>query len=107
MPRGGNTNYGIKRIRKNPPNKKMTENHKIKFKTKDGTIKEQKFDDFNEFADVIQDAALDYYKSASAAPEMEISSAFGAYGIQHKESFKNGERHRSEVEFLGEEVEGM
>lgn len=35
--------------------------HKITFKTKDGVIKEQTFDDFNEFADKIEDVAVDYY----------------------------------------------
>jgi len=81
------------------------ENHKITYKTKDGTIKEQRFDEFNEFADAIQDAALDYYRNADEAPEMDISAAFGAYGIQHKESFRNGQRLQSEIEFLGEESE--
>ena len=79
------------------------ENHKITYRTKDGTIKEQRFDEFNEFADAIQDAALDYYRSAEDAPEMDISAAFGAYGIQHRESFRNGQRLQSEIEFLGEE----
>jgi hypothetical protein len=83
------------------------ENLEIRYKTKDGTIKEQRFDDFNEFADAIQDAALDYYAGAEAAPEMDISAAFGAYGIQQKEQFKNGSRVNSEIEFLGEEVEGL
>ena len=36
---------------------------------------------------------------------MDISAAFGAYGIQHKESFRNGQRLQSEIEFLGEESE--
>ena len=27
--------------------------HKVTFKTKDGSLKEQRFDDFNEFADTI------------------------------------------------------
>ena len=86
---------------------KPDENLEIRYKTKDGTIKEQRFDDFNEFADAIQDAALDYYSGAEAAPEMDISAAFGAYGIQYKESFKDGSRLRSEIEFLGEETEGL
>jgi len=82
----------------------MTDRQKIKFTTKDGTIKEQRFDDFNEFADVIEDAARDYYRDASEVPQMEISAAFGAYGIEYKEQFKNGQRTASEVEFLGEET---
>lgn len=82
------------------------EQHKITYKTKDGVLKEQRFDEFNEFADAIEDAATDYFGAADAAPEMEISSAFGAYGINYKENFKNGARTTSEVEFLGEETEG-
>jgi hypothetical protein len=82
------------------------EKHKITYKTKDGVIKEQRFDEFNEFADAIEDAVTDYFGAASAAPEIDISSAFGAYGINYKESFKDGARTTSEVEFLGEETEG-
>ncbi|AMO43103.1 hypothetical protein R1080702_094 [Cyanophage S-RIM32] len=83
------------------------ENHKITYKTKDGTIKEQRFDDFNEFAEAIEDVAMDYYTAAKAAPELDISSAFGAYGVNYRESFKNGARVDSTVEFLGEETEGL
>ena len=83
------------------------ENHKITYKTKDGTIKEQRFDEFNEFADAIEDAAMDYYTAADAAPELDISSAFNAYGVNYRESFKNGARVDSTVEFLGEETEGL
>ena len=38
------------------------EQHKITYKTKDGVIKEQRFDEFNEFADAIEDAAMDYFE---------------------------------------------
>ena len=82
------------------------EHHKITYKTKDGVIKEQRFDEFNEFADAIEDAAMDYFGAADAAPEMDISSAFGAYGINYKESFRDGSRTTSDIEFLGEETEG-
>ena len=82
------------------------EQHKITYKTKDGVIKEQRFDEFNEFADAIEDAAMDYFGSTDAAPEMDISSAFGAYGINYKESFRDGSRTTSDIEFLGEETEG-
>lgn len=53
------------------------ERHKITYKTKDGTIKEQRFDEFNEFADAIEDAAMDYFSAADAGPEIDISSALG------------------------------
>lgn len=83
------------------------ERHKITYKTKDGVLKEQRFDEFNEFADAIEDAAKDYFVAADAAPEIDISSAFGAYGINYRESFKDGARTDSKVEFLGEETEGL
>ena len=82
------------------------EQHKITYKTKDGVIKEQRFDEFNEFADAIEDAAMDYFGAADASPEIDISSAFGAYGINYKESFRDGSRTTSDIEFLGEETEG-
>jgi hypothetical protein len=83
------------------------ERHKITYKTKDGTLKEQKFDEFNEFADAIEDAATDYFNAADTAPVVDISSAFGAYGVNYKESFKDGARTDSQIEFLGEETEGV
>jgi hypothetical protein len=83
------------------------ENHKITYKTKDGTIKEQRFDEFNEFADAIQDAALDYYSGAEGTPELDITAAFGAYGVNYRESFKDGQRVNSEIEFLGEETQRL
>ena len=57
-------------------------------------------------ADAIEDAAMDYFGAANAAPEMDISSAFGAYGINYRESFRDGSRTTSDIEFLGEETEG-
>lgn len=78
------------------------EKHKITYKTKDGTLKEQRFDDFNEFADAIEDAAFGYFADATNSPDMEISTAFNAYGLTHKESIKNGERIESQIEYIGE-----
>ena len=47
---------------------------KVTYKTKDGQLKEQVFDDFNEFADLIQDAALDYYTGNE--PEMSVETLY-------------------------------
>jgi hypothetical protein len=48
--------------------------HKITFKTKDGTLKEQRFDDFNQFADTIEEVATDYY--AGIRPEIEVETIY-------------------------------
>lgn len=37
-------------------------------------MREQVFDDFNEFADLIQDAAMDYY--AGGQPEMNVETMY-------------------------------
>lgn len=71
------------------------EEHKITYKTKDGTLKEQRFDDFNEFADAIQDAATNFYETGMMPP-MEIETN---YGTKRRENVSgNGKT----AEFLGE-----
>lgn len=47
---------------------------RVTYKTKDGQLKEQVFDDFNEFADLIQDAAMDYYSGMK--PEMNVETMY-------------------------------
>ena len=47
---------------------------RVTYKTNDGQLKEQVFDDFNEFADLIQDAAMDYY--AGGQPEMSVETMY-------------------------------
>ena len=47
---------------------------RVTYKTKDGSLREQVFDDFNEFADLIQDAAMDYY--AGGKPEMSVETMY-------------------------------
>lgn len=47
---------------------------RVTYKTKDGQLKEQVFDDFNEFADLIQDAAMDYY--GGMKPEMNVETMY-------------------------------
>lgn len=76
------------------------EQHKVTFKTKDGTLKEQRFDDFNEFADLMQDVALDYYSGTQKAPEISLETDFS--GIVQKETISNGQRTDSTIEFLGD-----
>ena len=48
--------------------------HKVTFKTKDGTLKEQRFDDFNQFADTIEEVAMDYY--AGIQPDIEVQTVY-------------------------------
>jgi hypothetical protein len=48
--------------------------HKITFKTKDGTLKEQRFDDFNQFADTIEEVATEYY--AGVSPDIEVQTIY-------------------------------
>lgn len=48
--------------------------HKITFKTKDGTLKEQRFDDFNQFADTIEEVATEYY--AGVQPDIEVQTVY-------------------------------
>lgn len=48
----------------------------IKYKTKDGTLKEQRFDNFNEFADAIQDAAMSFYETG-VTPQLDIETQYG------------------------------
>lgn len=72
------------------------EKHKVTYKTKDGTLKEQVFDDFNEFADVIQDAAMSFYETG-VMPNMNVETQYGQ--ISRKESVTGNGK---EVEFLGE-----
>jgi glutamine amidotransferase-like uncharacterized protein len=71
-------------------------NHKITYKTKDGTLKEQLFDDFNEFADAIENAAGDFYNTGMM-PEMDIETRYG--NITRKESVTG---NNPTPEFLGE-----
>jgi hypothetical protein len=65
---------------------------RVTYKTKDGTIKEQMFDDFNEFADLIQDAAIDYY--SGDRPEMDVETIYDS--MTKKEKVTENERTGSE-----------
>lgn len=76
----------------------MMEEHTIKYKTTDGTLKEQRFDDFNEFADAIQDAAMNFYETGML-PNMSVETRYGELTKQQRVSGNN-----KTAEFLGEEV---
>jgi hypothetical protein len=73
--------------------------HKITYKTKDGTLKEQRFDDFNQFADNIELLASDYY--AGIRPEIEVETIYDNI-IKRERVTENGGFDRN-IEFLSEE----
>ncbi|MGA1544644.1 MAG: hypothetical protein ACO388_07470 [Saprospiraceae bacterium] len=73
--------------------------HKITFKTKDGTLKEQRFDDFNQFADTIEEVATGYY--AGIRPEIEVETIY--QNMVKKERVTENGRIEPEAEFLREE----
>ena len=67
----------------------------IKYKTKDGTLKEQKFDNFNEFADAIQNTAMSFYETGGT-PELDIETQYG--NITRRETVTG---NNDTTEFLG------
>jgi hypothetical protein len=70
--------------------------HKITYKTKDGTLKEQRFDDFNQFADTIETLATDYY--AGMKPEIGVETIYDDM-IKKERVTENG-RLDPEAEFI-------
>jgi hypothetical protein len=74
------------------------ENHKITYKTTDGTLKEQRFDDFNEFADAIQDAAMQFYETGMM-PNMNVETEYG--NLKRKQTVTG---NNQSSEFLGESI---
>jgi len=77
------------------------EEHRIKYKTTDGTLKEQRFDDFNEFADAIQDAAMNFYETGML-PNMSVETRYGQLRRQETVTGNN-----QAIEFLGEENQSL
>lgn len=73
------------------------EDHLIKYKTKDGTLKEQRFDDFNEFADAIQDAAMNFFETGTM-PTMDVETRYG--NISRRETVTG---NNQKTQFLGEQ----
>jgi len=74
--------------------------HKITYKTKDGTLKEQRFDDFNQFADTIEEVANDYY--AGIQPDIEVETIY--QNMIKKERVTENGGINPETEFLREEA---
>ena len=58
-------------------------------------MKEQKFDNFNEFADAIQDAAMSFYETG-VTPELDIETQYG--NITRRETVTG---NNDTTEFLG------
>lgn len=71
--------------------------HRITYKTKDGTLKEQRFDDFNQFADTIEEVAMEYYTGAE--PSIDVQTIYKNMITQEKVT--NG-LSEPEIELLGE-----
>lgn len=71
--------------------------HKITYKTKDGSLKEQTFDDFNEFADNIEEIANQFY--AGMKPEVEVQTIY--QNMITNERVTNGRTDSPSIEFLG------
>ena len=75
--------------------------HKVTYKTKDGILKEQRFDDFNEFADTIEEVASNYY--AGIRPEIEVETIYDT--MIKKERISEYGRTSPKNQFLREEIE--
>ncbi len=72
---------------------------RVTYKTKDGIIKEQMFDDFNEFADLIQDAAMDYY--GGGQPSMNVQTIY-ANMVRDEKVTEDGREDSGGTELLNE-----
>jgi hypothetical protein len=74
---------------------------KVTFKTSDGTLREQFFDNFNEFADSMESIANEYYQGLKA-PQVDVESIYDE-GLIKKENVTNVEpRNGGTPEFLNE-----
>lgn len=71
--------------------------HKITYKTKDGSLREQRFDDFNQFADSIEEVANEFY--AGMKPEIEVQTIHQS--MITNERVTNGRTDIPSIEFLG------
>jgi hypothetical protein len=76
-------------------------NQKVRYKTSDGTLKEQFFDDFNEFADSMESIANQYYQGLKT-PQVNVETVFDD-GLIRKENVTNVElRDGRATELLNE-----
>jgi hypothetical protein len=62
---------------------------RVTYKTNDGTIKEQLFDDFEEFADSMESVAHQYYQGLKT-PDVKVDSMFDD-GLINNEKVTNVE----------------
>lgn len=79
--------------------KKVAMEHRITFKTPDGVLQEKMFDNFNEFANNIDDIANQFY--AGMKPEVSVETIYDT--MVRKEKVTNEQQSDSgRMEFLGE-----
>jgi hypothetical protein len=64
-------------------------NQKVSYRTSDGILKEQFFDDFNEFADSMESVASQYYEGLKV-PQVNVETIFDD-GLIRKENVTNVE----------------
>jgi hypothetical protein len=88
----GNSIIKIPRNKKNSPSKKSME-HRINYKTPDGVLQERLFDNFNEFADSIEDIAGDYYMGMN--PEFSVDTIYN--NMTRKEKVSNEQELLSDI----------
>ncbi len=75
--------------------------HRVTFKTPDGVLQEKLFDNFNEFADTMDEIANQFY--AGMKPEVSVETIYD--GLVRREKTTNGEstNHDGRMEFLSED----
>jgi len=67
--------------------------HRINYKTPDGVLQERLFDNFNEFADSIEDIAGDYYMGMN--PEFSVDTIYN--NMTRKEKVSNEQELLSDI----------
>jgi hypothetical protein len=74
--------------------------HRVTFKTPDGVLQEKLFDNFNEFADTIDDIANQFYSGMK--PEVSVETIYD--NLVRREKVTNGESASEPggMEFLSE-----
>jgi hypothetical protein len=75
--------------------------HKIAYKTNDGSLKEQVFDDFNEFADLIDNIAGDHYAGVSPT-NINVETIYDGIVKQEKVSYGYEPRAEGDINLLTE-----
>lgn len=75
--------------------------HKVSYKTNDGSLKEQVFDDFNEFADLIDNIAGDHYAGVSPT-NINVETIYDGVVKKEKVSYEYEPRTEGDVNILTE-----